>query len=865
MGFSYNKAMALKPQKERWLSTFMFALLAAAVMFAPFCIQSGGYFTFYGDFNVQQIPFYKLCHEAVRSGNFGWNNYTDLGSDLINSYSFYLLGSPFFWLTVLFPTELVPYLMAPLLVIKFACAALTAYFFIRRFTRTPEAARLGGLLYAFCGFSIYNIFFNHFHEAIIVFPLLLLSLELLITENKHGLFAACVFLCAVTNYYFFFGMVVFCLIYYIIRTTSGAVKVPFGRFCLIALEAVIGLCASAAILLPTVMSLIQNPRVTEFLNGWNAVMYGKEQIYLNIIECFFFPPDLPARPIFFPGAEVKWSSLGGWLPVFGMIGVFAFCGRNKGSWIKRVICTSLVFAFFPILNSSFSAFTQSYYARWFYMPILVMCLATVMAMEDREQQFGSAVKWTAFITLAFTLVIGFFPRKTEQGIAFGLFNEAYKSSMYTTRFWTSCAIAIVSVIIAAIMLLAIKRRGKGFFNTAMSLVLAISIIYGMVFIGSGKSHSYSSEVMIDSLIEGEVELPGDKESFRIDTYKCPDNTAMFLNYSGINAFHSVVTPSIMEFYEFVGEQRNVASRPSTDNPALRTLLSVKYLLNLEGQEAFESADGTAKMAGYKYFDTQSGFKIYENENYVPYGFAYGEYISYEDCAVYTDKNRANVMLKAVVLEKEQIEKYKDVLLPFDTKRVYRFSNEELAEDAERLRESAAVNFTRENNKFISIINTDAPRLVFFSVPYSSGWTATVNGEAVEVEKANVGFMAVLVPAGESKIEFTYKTPYLGIGIRVSVGAAIVYALYLLICLLTRKNRREPYYPEGDKLIERYVSYDVADALEGIDVAEDGAAEEKKSSLDAIAEQLIKEYPVEAPKSEFTGGFKINIEDDSENA
>ena len=54
---------------------------------------------------------------------------------------------------------------------------------------------------------VYNIFFNHFHEAIIVFPILLLALELLITENRRGVFALAVALCAITNYFFFFGMV----------------------------------------------------------------------------------------------------------------------------------------------------------------------------------------------------------------------------------------------------------------------------------------------------------------------------------------------------------------------------------------------------------------------------------------------------------------------------------------------------------------------------------------------------------------------------------------------------------------------------------------------------------------------------------
>ena len=121
MGFSDLKRRTLKPRKEKALSTFLVALGTALFLFVPYMLQSEGYFTFYGDFNVQQIPFYQKCHEAIRSGNIYWDFGTDLGANFIGSYSFYLLGSPFFWLTIPFPNSIVPYLMGPLLILKFGC------------------------------------------------------------------------------------------------------------------------------------------------------------------------------------------------------------------------------------------------------------------------------------------------------------------------------------------------------------------------------------------------------------------------------------------------------------------------------------------------------------------------------------------------------------------------------------------------------------------------------------------------------------------------------------------------------------------------------------------------------------------------
>ena len=209
------------PKKRHYsLRAFLIALVTATILILPYIIYHGGIFYYYGDFNVQEIPFYQLAHDAVRNGQTGWNNLTDLGSDFISSYSFYLLGSPFFYLTLPFPNEFVPYLIGPLMILKFACASLSAYIFLKRYVNNPNFAVLGGILYAFSGFSIYNVFFFHFHEPMIMFPLLLAGLDAFLYDKKRGVFALAVFASCVVNYYFFVGQVLFVIMYYLMITFS---------------------------------------------------------------------------------------------------------------------------------------------------------------------------------------------------------------------------------------------------------------------------------------------------------------------------------------------------------------------------------------------------------------------------------------------------------------------------------------------------------------------------------------------------------------------------------------------------------------------------------------------------------------------
>lgn len=817
----------LRSQKEMYGRTFLLALGVAAVFFLPFILMNEGYFIFYGDFNVQQIPFYQMCHDKVRSGEIFWNWNTDLGVNFIGSYSFYLLGSPFFWLTLPFPSWMVPYLMGPLLILKFACAAFTAYFYIRRFVKTPQSAMLGGLLYAFSGFAVYNIFFNHFHEAIIFFPLLLTALEMYIAENKRGPLVFATFICALSNYFFFFGMAVFCVIYWFVRMLANRWSLSLGRLLWMVVEILLGVALAAFLLLPAFYSVMQNDRVTSTLMGWNALLYGRPQIYLNIIEVFFFPPDLPARPVFFTDADVKWASLGAWLPVLGMTGVIAWLQSKKGNWLRRLIIILAVMAMVPILNSAFYAFNSAYYARWFYMPVLMMSLATVLTLEDRSVDWGRGLKWSAVITGLFTLLVGLTPTGVDdQGNikAFGLFSSSDKvGGDYFIKFWVTCGIAIVSLVLTAVLYKMRRRSFRRMMNAAVAMVCVVSVIYAAVFVGTGKSQSYDpKEVVIDQLIEGEVDLPDQgKNDYRIDVFDGVDNTGMYLGYPCIQAFHSIVPASVTNFYEYCGVERGVGSRPETEFAALRPLLSVKYLLDRSGGDDFVASDGEAEMPGWSYAGSQSGYRIYENENYIPYGFTYDYYMTWDQCDAYGEENRSHMMLKAILLSDEQIERHQDILTPLSkdydvlgdsesaslsgksgSRQIY-FTDSALAADSAARAETASTDFTGTSNGFTATVDLERENLVFFSVPYEEdGWTAYIDGQTVEIEQVNIGFMAVRVAAGQHSIEFRYKTPGLLTGMKISVVALAATVVYLLVIFYRRRQSPAAFaveYPEGEEL------------------------------------------------------------------
>ena len=315
---------------------------------------------------------------------------------------------------------------------------------------------------------------------------MLWALDEYMYKRRRGVFAVTVFACCFVNYYFFVGQVVFCIIYWFVRLFSGSFRITLRDFLLLFLEAVLGVMCACILLIPTVFAVIQNPRVSNPLSGWSALLYDWNQRYIHILECFFFPPDIPARPNFTPKSEAKWASLGAWLPLFSMTGVIGFLRMRKSHWLKKVLGILFFMAFVPILNSAFQLFNASYYARWFYMLTLMMSLATVISLDRECIKWKSSIKWTLGITLGIALPIGLMVQTTEQD---GKEITTIGLEEYPTRFWTYVAIALLSLTLLAIIFKFYKRDKKLFIKRCFSSIAAISVLYSLFFIALGKTQS----------------------------------------------------------------------------------------------------------------------------------------------------------------------------------------------------------------------------------------------------------------------------------------------------------------------------------------------------------------------------------------
>ncbi len=795
---------------ELYFKAFAVGFACLLLSLLPVMIVEKGYFIYSGDYNAQQINFYHTANTAVRNGQFGWHWFTDLGSDFMTSYSFYLFGSPFFWLSTILPAGAVTFAMPFLLALKHGLATTTAYAYIRRFVRSKEAALTGGLLYAFSGFQVYNIFFNHFQDVTAFFPLTLIAMEEHINRGRKGVFALSVALMALLNYYFFAGQVVFLIIYYLFRMKAPDFHTNRKKFASLAFEAVVGGLIASAVLLPSALAILGNDRLNERLYGKDMLIYTDDTIIPRVIQSFFMPSDPPANPNLFQSDYAKWASIGGYLPLFSMTGFYAFIKGKRKHWASRLSVFLIVCAFVPCMNCAFQAFNGYYYARWFYMPILIFAMMTAQSLDDEEAGLMGGLKFSA-AALGIFAVIGLLPTKEDGKLRFFHMPEdiAY--------FWIVVGVAAANLI-ACLILLKRRQKGKPFRTLAATMTAFASIIcifttifYEAVSISGAKTY-------IKDVINGRDKIVYESVSednfFRVDISEDDDNYPMYWELPCMRAFQSIVSTSIMDFYEMIGVDRDVASRADMTHYTLRGLFSVKYFYrDISGsikpydqlsasalpsesksssnkEKDYKNANVTEYLPGFKYVTTNGDFEVYENELYIPMGFAYDSYITEEAAKKLSKAEREKSLIKSLILTEEQSEKYSDILTENQTPDIPTKKEYEML--CRNKQNAASKEFSFDSKSFRSEITLDKPQLVFFSVPYSDGWTAEVNGEKADVEKVSGGFMAVRADKGDNTIVFHYRTPGLTAGLLMSGTGILLLALYLI--LARRFRSKDEDYP-----------------------------------------------------------------------
>ena len=84
------------------------------------------------------------------------------------------------------------------------------------------------------------------------------------------------------------------------------------------------------------------------------------------------------------------------------------------------------------------------------------------------------------------------------------------------------------------------------------------------------------------------------------------------------------------------------------------------------------------------------------------------------------------------------------------------------------------------------VETGAPGYLVLGDAWYPGWRATVDGAPAPIERANLLFRAVPVPAGTHTVQFTYRP--LSVTAGATISAAALLALFVVLPVLLGLRR-----------------------------------------------------------------------------
>lgn len=742
---------------------FLLNLLAGILAFGWSILSSGGLFSVAGDFNVQQIPFAMAANDAIKSGNVIWDWSLDLGSNFIGGMSFYVLGNPSFWLSLLFPSRWFIYLVGWFYVLKYAFAGLTSYAWMSRYVRDKRSAVTASVLYAFSGFMATNLLFYHFHDVVLLFPLMMLTFDRLMMEGKKGPFIFAVWINAIVNYFFFPGEVIFLIAYFLIRYVLVNGRGEWRKVPTILTEAVLGVMLGALLLVPSAIFTMQNPRVKLDYTGSNALVFGTDR-YLFILKALIFPGEVMSDQ----SAVINrnFASCAAYLPMVGLVLVIAFVLLHKKHWLTRMLKFCLVMAVIPILNATFSLFAGLYH-RWYYMPVLLFALASALVLDQltwegntftsptpAEKAVGKGTLIWLLVTVFFIVYLVFVPWSASE------VSKIFRADVFAA--WS--AVSVGGTILTWLLLTRIRKM-RSLLLTLGILAFAVGTTAGAIFlyhIANGEDAVHLEDRLV-SAAHFDYKLP----QYRFTNVENPETLAQGIQASG--NFCSTVSGSIFRFYEGLGLSRDVRSPEAPEG--LYQLVSARYTYEKSPRKN-ETPIQTVKGRYYTYY-------LYQDEAVPPIGFTYDTYLTMSDFLDTPSADRAILMLKTLIIPDDQEATVAKTMRKYDADRDGEASKEYLNLISSSHLKEASQKVRQTTSSFSSVITADRDKYAFFSIPDDEGWTARVNDRDARIIDVN-GMMAVRVSKGTNEISFHYRVPGLKTGIAVTLVSIVLCVLYLVL-------------------------------------------------------------------------------------
>lgn len=565
-----------------------------------------------------------------------WDLHIGVGSDILTTLHYYVIGDPLNLLAFFVPSRYTEYLYAFLCFVRYYLAGITfsMYCFYNHNKKLPVL--LGSLIYVYSQWMIVTgLDHPYFMNPAIYLPLIMLGVDKIFDGKKPYLYIWSIVLSAVSNFYFFYMLGVFTVIYVIFRyfTRNRRFRlreagIIIGKF---SVYTIIAMMISSPILIPVIKTMMGNSRMS--VRRYMPILYGKH-FYVSLLAAF-------------AGANNKTR--------FSYIGVACVCVlavivlfMQKSRYLSLKLATILVAVMvcIPLAGRIMNGFSYTT-NRWTWAASLLFAYIFVKMFPEFFCLTQRKKTVLAVIVALYAVFLIFYPEIR------GIHNTVSGIILF---------LLLVTFLAGYDFLSGNRQRQAAFFTFFIVLSVGTNICF--YYNGNGKGRSRNRQIITAYVDRGKVyrkchtkteellkQLP-DSSMVRTDQryMRTLCNTSMLNGINGEKFRFSIAPEGTGEFFNevYMSNTMDQIFYNFNSRTWLSRLFSVKYFLTRENLTPYGVVKGSEQLGQGKRF-------LYKDEDALPLAYTYDSYIPVTSYLKMNAAQRQEAMMQGVVLEEKDTE------------------------------------------------------------------------------------------------------------------------------------------------------------------------------------------------------------------
>ena len=813
--------------KSVYVVIFLFTFLLGLVLLRHCLI---GEYTFLSKLQLSDLvranlPTYTMIYDEFATGFNIWQWEMGIGTSIFTHAD--VLFDPFTYICFLGGRANIAEMMGWSLLIKLCAEAVTMGVFLKHFKLGDFSVFLGGILYAFCGYSLIMGSNLALGTSLVYFPLVLLGVEKMLTENKKGGLLFALFLVAIYYYYYFFIIGILSLVYLIARLWMMKASPKQWRNAVFSL-AILGMISgllSAFTILPQALLVFGGTRVKSKDVPFDVNLFLPNLEVLTTSLSRIFANDILGSKVNaqYYGYHNDYFQLTFFVSCTAVIFIVQYVLYHKEQRKKvfGIAIASLIGISFGLVAYLFNAFSTINY-RWAFIYNFLLVFGMALGVDSVLKNGGFHTKRLIASIVVSLFVMGYSVLSRTQTTDIFKGHLSSNSEVFSVVIYIYLALIVLDMIYK---LIKGKIGIKGFrisFSIVLLALLSLEIMANYrTWLSPDNLSKYGQEPQLnyeDGSMDVIANIQKKDQSFYrinktfdsvVDGVTIPScNDAMVQKYYGLKCYNSINNANYIYFLQSAGvyvclpysvspyKEQNKTPFDITGQDLnficgvyerydLMCYLAVKYLISDRNMDSDLPPYFELK-------ENSQGYFVYYNHAYCPLAFSNSGIISYSEYLKLNEELRGIALLKYTVLSDELMAEKHITSAQIDV---------DVSEDLENLvlqkqQNYSEISFAENHIEFEIDMAEDG--YLSLGMPYDSNWQIVVDGKKVQTEKINCGLLGAVTTGGHHRVEVRYVGKDFIAGTAISVVTLIGLVSFGIWWQCRRRKESEGGVQDGNE-------------------------------------------------------------------